>query len=540
MESTAERKFAFLRQNFIESTPRKIEAARAAWLTYCQQPEPAPLERLVQSLRALAASADVYGLSALAAAGERTLTTLLQVQATPALTAAVVTEVGQLLATMSTELSALRVGASEAAASPDDDHARTLIYVCDDDEMQAKILAMQLCHFGFAVQSFAQVADLIRAVFEHRPDAILMDVSFPDGELAGLEAVMTLQTAHGHDLPPVCVVSAADQFNSRLLAARAGVSAYFLKPADINVLTEHLDKITARLKEWPFRVLLVDSDANAASYYSSLLQAGGMLTREVDGPDHVLAAIDSFSPDLLLIDHELSGCTGAELARIIRQWHGHIDLPIIFLSSVSDLAVQMHSRVAGGDDFIVEPVPPEQLIELVRVRAERYRYMHKMIMHDGLTSVLNHAAIHEALRRDVALMARASDCLAVVLLDVDHFKQVNDNYGHPAGDQVLKSLARMLRQRLRASDIVGRYGGEEFLMVMRHTTAIQARLIVDAIRQDFARINHRLAGSEIAVSFSAGVAGYPAYTEAELLIDAADRALYQAKHEGRNRVLLLP
>lgn len=539
MESTAERKFAFLRQNFIESTPRKIEAARSAWLAYCQQPEPAALERMVQSLRALAASADVYGLSALATAGERTLTTLLQVQARPALTAAVVTEVGQLLATMTTELSALRIGASEATAASGDEHTRTLIYVCDDDEMQAKILAMQLCHFGCAVQSFAQVADLIRAVFEHRPDAILMDVSFPDGELAGLEAVMTLQAAHGHDLPPVCVVSAADQFDSRLLAARAGVSAYFLKPVDINVLTEHLDKITARLKEWPFRILLVDSDANAASYYSSLLQAGGMLTREVDQPDQVLAAIDGFSPDLLLIDHELSRCTGAELARIIRQWHGHIDLPIVFLSSVSDPAVQMHSRVAGGDDFIVEPVPPEQLIELVRVRAERYRYMHKMIMHDGLTGVLNHAAIHEALRRDVALMARSSDCLAVVLLDVDNFKQVNDNYGHPAGDQVLKSLSRMLRQRLRASDIVGRYGGEEFLMVMRHTTASQARLIVDAIRQDFARISHRLAGSEIAVSFSAGIADYPSYTEAELLIDAADRALYQAKHDGRNRVVAL-
>lgn len=538
MESTAERKFAFLRQNFLDSAPRKIEAARSAWLAYCKHPEPAQLDRVMLSLRALAASADVYRIATLATSSEHALTTLQQVQTGPGLTDAVASEMEQRWAAMAAELARLHLARPESGGT-EGDHRRTLVYTCDDDEMQAKILAVQLCHFGFAVQSFAQVTDLIRAVTDHRPDAILMDVSFPDGELAGLEAVVALQRDLPHDLPPVCVVSGSDQFESRLLAARAGVSAYFLKPVDINVLTEHLDKITARLKEWPFRVLLVDPDANATSYYSSVLQAKGMLTREVERPEQVLTAIDAFSPDLMLIDHELGACSGAELARIVRQCHGHIDLPIIFLSAVTDPTVQMRSRAAGGDDFLVEPVAPEPLAELVRVRAERYRYMHKMIMHDGLTGVLNHAAIHEALRRDVALMARAADRLAVVLLDVDLFKQVNDNHGHPAGDQVLKSLARMLRQRLRTADIVGRYGGEEFMMVMRHTDAAQARLIVDAIRQDFARINHRLAGGEIQVSFSAGIAGYPTYPEVEVLIDAADRALYQAKQSGRNCVVAL-
>jgi diguanylate cyclase (GGDEF)-like protein len=124
--------------------------------------------------------------------------------------------------------------------------------------------------------------------------------------------------------------------------------------------------------------------------------------------------------------------------------------------------------------------------------------------------------------------------MSVVMMDIDHFKQVNDSYGHPVGDQVIRSLSWLLKQRLRRHDVLCRYGGEEFLVGLPHTDTEQAHAIMDRIRQDFAKIRHPYGDSHFSATCSAGVATYPIHSTSDALIKAADEALYQAKRSGRN------
>jgi diguanylate cyclase (GGDEF)-like protein len=128
--------------------------------------------------------------------------------------------------------------------------------------------------------------------------------------------------------------------------------------------------------------------------------------------------------------------------------------------------------------------------------------------------------------------------LSFAMLDIDHFKQVNDNYGHPAGDRVIKSIARLLKQRLRASDLVGRFGGEEFAVVLVDADRTTAMKVLDTIRGDFSRLRHLAEGKEFSVTFSCGIADISQFPDTAKLNDAADKALYKAKHAGRNRVML--
>jgi diguanylate cyclase (GGDEF)-like protein len=138
----------------------------------------------------------------------------------------------------------------------------------------------------------------------------------------------------------------------------------------------------------------------------------------------------------------------------------------------------------------------------------------------------------------MAWAIRQKKALSFAMIDIDQFKKINDNYGHPTGDRVIKSLSRLLKQRLRGSDLVGRYGGEEFAVVLVDADRTMAMKILDNIRNDFSQLHHQAEGKEFQVTFSCGIADASQFPDAAKLGDAADKALYKAKHAGRNRVML--
>lgn len=160
------------------------------------------------------------------------------------------------------------------------------------------------------------------------------------------------------------------------------------------------------------------------------------------------------------------------------------------------------------------------------------------MVRDSLTGLFNHTAIQDQLVLEVARANRQGISLAVAMIDIDYFKRVNDTYGHQAGDRVIKSLSRLLKQRLRETDIVGRYGGEEFVVILNNANGLVAVEVLDAIRKDFARLYHYAEGAEFSVTFSCGIADISCFNDALKLGDAADSALYKAKRLGRNRVVL--
>lgn len=169
----------------------------------------------------------------------------------------------------------------------------------------------------------------------------------------------------------------------------------------------------------------------------------------------------------------------------------------------------------------------EELSDLLKEQAIR----------DPLTGLFNRRYLEESLERELARALREGYPVSVVMADIDHFKQLNDTYGHPAGDEVLRQLARLLREQARASDIPCRYGGEEFLFVLPHTNTETALDRADQWRQAFEELQVPFGDLHLRATFSAGVASYPGHgRNASALIDAADRALYEAKHQGRNRI----
>ncbi|MBC3861834.1 diguanylate cyclase [Undibacterium jejuense] len=417
------------------------------------------------------------------------------------------------------------------------DHHSSLIYLVDEDSEQQLAITTQLEHFGYEVVCIAQLKDLAVAVATRRPDVIVIELSFPEGKISGVDEIKKIEQLQRLRIPTI-FVSKSSSFESRLIAVRAHGDGYFTKPLDVVAVTERIDNILQHGDNKGYRILIVDDDTVTSKFYGTILRDAGMNVRLLSDPTQILSVMTDFRPELLLLDIYMPVCSGVELSHLIRQDNSYVDVPIVFLSSEVDLDKQLEAVRAGADDFITKPVSPEYLISSLSTRAERYRSLRALIMRDGLTSLLNHTAIKEQLASEILQAGRNGSHLALAMIDLDYFKQVNDNYGHATGDQVLRTLARLLRQRLRRSDIVGRYGGEEFAIIFPDTTASTARKVLDQVRVAFAKIRQHSEDVEFSVTFSGGVADLAATTDADQLFDVADSAMYVSKQSGRNRITL--
>jgi len=340
------------------------------------------------------------------------------------------------------------------------------------------------------------------------------------------------------DRCPLILLTRDTSFSLRLAAARAGVEALVPKPLETNELADWLDQFAGLRSETHCSILIVDDDPLLAETYAMALRQAGMQVTALSQPERTLEVIATATPDLVVMDLQMPGIDGIELARVIRQTRRYLSLPVLFLSAEQDAARQMLARRLGGDDFIPKPVDLGRLVTLVRLRAERARALRTVMETDSLTGLLNHARFKERLALEIARSGRDGTPLSLVLFDLDHFKQINDQHGHLLGDRVIRSLARSLRKRLRRTDIIGRYGGEEFAAVLLGTPPEAAGSVVEQILARFSGLVFETESARFSVTFSAGIAGRSSDGTAETVISAADAALYAAKRAGRNRVCI--
>lgn len=331
------------------------------------------------------------------------------------------------------------------------------------------------------------------------------------------------------------LLSGASDFEARLKAVRNGAQGFFTHPVDVPSLEHRLRHLVNLPQQDPYRVLIVDDDVDLAEHFRLTLKMAGIESRVISDPRDVLVGLRDFVPDLVLIDINMPGCSGPELARIIRFDDDWLKIPLVYLSAESDAHRQAQALAQAGDDFLVKPIADVALVAAVTARAQRSRQLSMALARDGLTGLIKHPAIKELIEIEMARSQRTEIGACVVMIDIDRFKSINDTYGHGTGDYVIRLLANLLRQRLRRVDHVGRYGGEEFVAVLPSCSLENAREAIERIRASFAQLECVAAAEIFHATFSAGVASTEAWPDAETLLEAADKAMYEAKQGGRNQ-----
>ncbi|MEW9681476.1 diguanylate cyclase [Pseudomonas sp. TE50-2] len=413
---------------------------------------------------------------------------------------------------------------------------RKPVYIVLQDHDRAERLAQQLEFFGLSVQALCSAEAFQASMSERLPSAIVMDVDFTG---AGIGLQLAAQAQQGLEQPVPLLFFSLHETDTptRLAAVRAGGQEFLTGTLDASSLLEKLELLTSATQYDPFRVLVIDDSRAQALHTERTLNSAGIITRTLTEPIRTMSELADFQPDLIILDMYMPACTGPELAKVIRHNDRYVSVPIIYLSAEDDLDKQLDAMSEGGDDFLTKPIRSRHLVTTVRNRAARARHLKARMVRDSLTGLYNHTHILQLLE-DCSFRARREvQPLSFAMLDIDHFKKINDRHGHPMGDRVIKSLALFLKQRLRKTDFIGRYGGEEFAIVMPNTGLEAAHKVLDEIRRRFAEIHYPAQPHDLQCTFSAGVVQLDEQLDALTMASAADEALYRAKHAGRNCVV---
>jgi diguanylate cyclase (GGDEF)-like protein len=303
-------------------------------------------------------------------------------------------------------------------------------------------------------------------------------------------------------------------------------------------------------------LLVEDSDSQSGKIRDTLQRLGYGVECASSGLEGLkLARVER--PDLILLDVEMADLDGFAVCRWLKMNGETRDIPVIMLTVRREISDRVEGLQIGADDYLAKPFADEELeariFAALRVKAahaelkERNSQLESMLHHvealaitDPLTGLYNRRRFADVLKREFAITRRYKNTLSCLMIDIDHFKRVNDRYGHDAGDQVLKELARGMLATLREVDVAARYGGEEFAVLLPHTAKNAAVIAAERVRATIARTEFKFGNDTIYMSASIGVSGNSDVTTgaAEDLVKAADYALYEAKRLGRDRVVL--
>lgn len=338
--------------------------------------------------------------------------------------------------------------------------------------------------------------------------------------------------------PKADIITVLDYANleARLAAVRVGCRATVSMEADAPEIAAAMERLFPLELEVP-RVLVVDDDHFVSRATAAVLERSGLVVTVLNDPQALLEVTADVRPHLVLMDMRLPHCNGLELAAVLRHDDRMVGVPIVFLTAVDEPAQARLALEIGADDFLVKPVEPATLVAVVSSRLNRSRALRSYMDRDSLTRLFSHARTIERIELEVDVAHRRGEPLALAILDLDHFKRVNDEYGHATGDRVLRSLSTVLRRRARQGDIIGRCGGEEFAVILPATRGAEAQQLLNERRQTFSSLRYGTVKGPFTVSFSAGIAELLENETPASLWDRADRALYAAKESGRNRVI---
>lgn len=413
---------------------------------------------------------------------------------------------------------------------------------------QEQSLAQKLRRKAAAGNMRTMIATNLTTAREHisreRPDVVLLDLSSRKKEsenALSLEAGLTLLAELSACTPPVPVLVLTDQKSllDRVKVARLGGRGFLQKSLPPAEVLEAVNQVLQKFHTTTSRVMLVDDDPLISTTLHRLLEPWGIKLYTLDSPLQFWNTLEATSPDLLILDVEMPEMSGMDLCQVVRNDPHWSDLPVLFLTAHQDLETMHRVFAVGGDDYVSKPIVGPELVTRILNRLERSRLLRNLRQTDTLTGVANRRQSSKELSQLMHLASRHNQPLCFAVLEIDHLKQINSQYGHGVGDEVLSRLGKLLRRTFQSEDVVGRWGGTEFIIGMygmKCSEGMQRLSEVQEILNKEVLVTSE--GGKLRVSFSAGVVQYPEQgTELQVLYRAAEAALHRAKTVAEEGIL---
>lgn len=368
------------------------------------------------------------------------------------------------------------------------------------------------------------------------PDSIILDLSMQGGEAA----VEMLRRLRQEQIQlPVLILQEYPSLQCRIEAAKLGACRFTRRDQKAETILAKVFTRESRPAPELSKVLAVDDDPIFLGLVEKYLASSNVAVTCLTDPADFLGALETSAPDLIILDWEMPGVDGVELCRVLRAEPAWAQTPVFFVTSRKDTASLQEIYAAGADDYVTKPPIPEEFVTRVLNRLRRAAAYRHLSESDWLTGIANRRRACQVVEKYLALASRQSQPVSFALLDLDHFKTVNDQHGHAAGDRVLCRLAELLRSEMRTEDVVARWGGEEFLICAYNTTAGSTASRIEQLLEKLREEVFLGGNREFRVTFSAGVSEFPLHGRGlSELLRAADEALYVAKSKGRNCVVI--
>jgi two-component system cell cycle response regulator len=406
----------------------------------------------------------------------------------------------------------------------------------DRSELFRKIMQEIILRCGHSVHSVATKKDALSYLADHSVDLLISALEFDDGDAESL--ILELPQSAKKDIP-VVVVTSSDSLELRERLFSLGVVDYILKSEVDEDHFKHFfatlsaeDELSRFMRD--MRIAILDDSPIILKVVHRILDMNGFRFVDFYGKPRELLESDKIY-DLYLVDMVLPEMTGDKVIEELRSRQPNAI--IISMSQFTGEKSIATVLLSGADDYIHKPFDAASLLSRIKINVRSYQYKKRlelMAVTDGLTGLFNHRFIFERLEEETAKVARYGRPLSIIMLDIDNFKAVNDTFGHRAGDEVILSVAHAIMACIRKTDVAGRYGGEEFLVLLPETDLASAKVVAEKIRSTVAQLSFEI--KDLAITISAGVAEAQQGESYEAFINRADANLYRAKRSGKNRV----
>lgn len=383
-QSALDKKLASLQADFKRSLLGKVIDIEKRWQSVLdQETDESAIDDCYRMAHTLAGSAGTFGANTVTTASRELIHALKSISDNETLSSdikSIITALILRLISVANEWQPSKIPyfqPLENIAENKTENKGNLIYLAEDDELLAEDLRTQLEYDNFTVKHFSALDDFVSAFYQARPSAVVMDIMFKEGSIAGADSIEKLKSDFDN-FPPVIFISARKDIEARLAAAKAGAQRYFSKPIDKVKLSKTLDGLVERTKIKPYRVLLVDDDVTLLNYYETVLVGADMEVLSLSDPTDTLDALEEFKPDVIVLDVYMPECSGPEIAQVIRQDDKWAMTPIMFLSVETDLDIQLHSMNLGGETFMLKPITANHLLDSVSTKAKKSRWNHRI------------------------------------------------------------------------------------------------------------------------------------------------------------------